>query len=135
MSSFFDPSDFLNVLGDLKEIEAGVHKSEAKLVRLAANEYKNDVQEVIQYVTGTLRRSIHVETSMEGVNHIALVGTNVPYARRLEYGFIGKDSLERTYHQAPAPRWRPTFDNNLRKYESIIAGAFNRAYWEGGNQI
>jgi phage gpG-like protein len=130
--SFFDFSQFLNVLTDMDKIQENVTKKEAKAVKLAAQEYSNDVKKVIQYVTGTLRRSIHVETSMEGINHIALVGTNVPYARRLEYGYIDTDSLGRNYHQAPAARWRPTFDNNLRKYEAIIKGTFNRDDWIGG---
>lgn len=117
----FDFSDFLNVIPDMEKIAAGIKKEEMAAVKLAANEYKSDVQKVIQYQTGTLRRSIHVETEMEGLKPISLVGTDAPYARRLEYGFIGEDSLGRTYHQAPAARWRPTFDNNLRKYESMIA--------------
>ena len=32
--------------------------------------------------------------------------TNVPYSRRLEFGFVGRDSLGRNYNQGPRPYWR-----------------------------
>lgn len=128
-----DFSNFLNVIDDMENVAKRMKKSEATAVSLAANAYKNDVQEVIQYKTGTLRRSIHVENQMEGLSPVSVVGTDVPYARRLEYGFISKDSLERQYHQYAAPRWRPTFDNNLRKYERIIRDALDGKV--GGDQI
>lgn len=37
-------------------------------------------------------------------NLTAYAGSNVPYAKRLEFGFFGTDSLGRTYHQ-PARPW------------------------------
>jgi hypothetical protein len=123
MASFFDMSDFSRVIDDITKVAQNVQKKEAVAVKLAANEYKTDVQVVIQYITGTLRRSVHVETSMEGAAPVALVGTDAPYARRLEYGFVDTDSLRRVYNQPPAPRWRPTFDNNLEKYKAMIAKA------------
>ena len=35
------------------------------------------------------------------------VGTNVEYAPRVEYGYVGKDSLGRTYNQSGKPFLRP----------------------------
>lgn len=131
MSSFsFDFSCLAKMSRDIQKIGANVKKNEAAVVKLAANEYKNDVQAIIQYKTGTLRRSVHVEMTSEGLRQVALIGTDAPYARRLELGFVDKDSLGRVYNQAPQPRWRPAWDNNLAKYERMIKGAFNRAQWE-----
>jgi hypothetical protein len=126
----FDFSCLAKMSRDIQKIGTNVKKNEAAVVKLAANEYKNDVQAIIQYKTGTLRRSVHVEMTSEGLKQVALIGTDAPYAKRLEHGFMDKDSLGRVYHQSPAPRWRPAWDTNLPKYERIIKGAFNRAQWE-----
>lgn len=80
---------------------------------------QNAAKSKAPYLTGTLRRSIHIggHTGQAGDfagNDIGgngpreiLVGTNVPYARRIEYGFSGADSLGRVYHQAAQPYLRP----------------------------
>jgi hypothetical protein len=41
-------------------------------------------------------------------------GTNVEYARRIEYGFQGADSLGRNYSQAAQPYLRPAVDEDGR---------------------
>jgi len=125
-----DLSDLMRLVKDTDSITAFVSKAEGPVVELTANEYKNDVQAVIQYKTGTLRRSVHVERRKEAGHAVALVGTDAPYARRLEYGFSGADSLGRVYHQAPDPRWRPVWDNNHIKYERMMRGVFVRGEWE-----
>lgn len=56
--------------------------------------------------TGDYRRSWHMR--VHGMR--ATVGTNKPQGRRLEYGFVGTDSLGRTYNQAPRPHVRPAVD-------------------------
>jgi len=56
-----------------------------------------------QVRTGAYVRSINLEVSPSGWR----VYTNAPQARRLEYGFVGTDSLGRHYSQAPLPHWRP----------------------------
>ena len=100
-------------------------------LKLAANEYKNDVQAGSPYKTGTLRRSIHVEPVSgiikdgEGRAYV-LVGTDLPYARRLEYGFVGPDKRGRTFHQAPRPYFRPPLDQNFKKYQDIYLAAMGR---------
>jgi hypothetical protein len=82
------------------------------------------------FVTGTLRRSLHVGGATElspgfnpsegytdiGGQEVTLdrakveVGTNLVYAPRVEFGFSGKDSLGRVYNQPPNPYLRPAFD-------------------------
>lgn len=43
-----------------------------------------------------------------GIISVALrVFTDNPYAARLEFGFIGTDSLGRNINQGPRPYWRP----------------------------
>ena len=44
-----------------------------------------------------------------------VVGTNVEYGRRVEMGFVGTDSLGRTYNQAPKPYLRPALEKNRSK--------------------
>jgi hypothetical protein len=60
-------------------------------------------------VTGDYRRSIttaiYVSPDRSGI--LAVVGTNKPQGRRLEYGFIGVDALGRHYNQPPYPHFRP----------------------------
>ena len=40
------------------------------------------------------------------------IGTKVDYARRIEFGFVGPDSLGRNYNQAAQPYLRPALDEN-----------------------
>lgn len=58
--------------------------------------------------TGDYRRSIHAEegTGLGGVFAVR-VGTNKPQGRRLEFGFVGTDSLGRFFHQPPYAHFGP----------------------------
>lgn len=105
----------------LKEIE----RNASRAVRLAGQAYANDVKMLSPYKTGTLRRSIHVEkVVVDGEQTYVVVGTDLPYARRQEYGFYGMtDSLGRTYHQLPRPYFRPPLDTEMSKYIAIMKGA------------
>ena len=60
--------------------------------------------------SGTLRRSWH--TTSVGP-YEANVGPTMIYARRIELGFEGPDSLGRVYHQAPKPYVRPAYDETF----------------------
>lgn len=58
-------------------------------------------------ITGDYKRSWNVRF-LGGIGAVsAEVGTNAPQARRLEYGFVGTDSLGRHYHQPPFPHVAP----------------------------
>lgn len=57
--------------------------------------------------TGDYRRSIAFTLTREGNLPVAVVSTNAPQARRLEYGFMDVDVLGRNYRQSPFPHWRP----------------------------
>jgi len=46
---------------------------------------------------------------------VGAIGTNVEYARRLELGFVGTDSLGRTYNQKPRPHLIPAYERHRLK--------------------
>ena len=134
----FDISCLSRMSKDIQKIGENVKKNERVAVKLAGNEYKNDVQPLLQYKSGTLRRSVHVEPSEENGHPIALVGTDVIYAKQREYGGIikaknGPYLRFKTYdgnwvttkqvYQPPHPAWRPAWDNNLPKYRDIMMAA------------
>ncbi|MFD7639577.1 hypothetical protein ACFV4P_02895 [Kitasatospora sp. NPDC059795] len=60
--------------------------------------------------TGDYRRSWTTEVRATAAGVEAVVGTNKPQANRLEYGFVGADSLGRVYHQPPLPHVGPSVD-------------------------
>ena len=73
-------------------------------------------------LSGRLRASITHEVQT-GVNSITgRVGSNVPYARRLELGFFGADERGRNYNQAARPFLRPALQENLPRILQIIGG-------------
>ena len=121
----FDTAGLGALVTDLDKIADGIVKNEKRAVKLAGQAYANDVKVLAPYKTGTYRRSIHVETTTDGLRQVALVGTNVQYGRRLEYGFYGADSAGRNYQQYPRPHWRPAWDANLDKYIRIMFAALN----------
>ncbi|MFI6054079.1 HK97 gp10 family phage protein [Streptomyces violascens] len=57
--------------------------------------------------TGDYRRSWTHTVQTSGQTVVGTVGTNKPQARRLEYGFVGADSLGRVYDQQPYPHVGP----------------------------
>lgn len=98
----------------------------------------NEAKRLAPYETGNLRRSIHV--GGEGVEGNTTgsdiggqevgrdyaevsVGTNVEYARRRELGFMGTDSLGRTYHDPATPYLRPAVESQKGAVQQEIADA------------
>ncbi|TQF05561.1 HK97 gp10 family phage protein [Kitasatospora acidiphila] len=80
-------------------------------------------------VTGDYRRSWthEVRTVSGGVE--AVVGTNKPQARRLEFGFVGPDILDRVFHQPPYPHVAPA----VAQIEPLFTAAMARLA-EGSGQ-
>jgi len=66
--------------------------------------------------TGRLRSSITHE--IEGLT--GRVGSNVEYARRIELGFVGVDSLGRKFNQKPYPYLRPALHKNEKKILALF---------------
>lgn len=81
-----------------------------------------------QVITGDYRRSWTTEVHRGGDSIVAVVGTNRPQARRLEYGFNGQDSLGRTYHQPPFPHMGPGTDAVEADVYRMIDFALNKGW-------
>jgi HK97 gp10 family phage protein len=75
---------------------------------------EGDAKRLAPYLTGTLRRSIHTETSSDRGGAQARVGTNVEYAPHLEFG---------TRRQRPQPYLRPAFDGAKNRVRQEVADA------------
>lgn len=100
---------------------------------------QNAAKEQAPFLTGTLRRSIHIggheelnpdgeggnvpDPEVDGVAVTVYIGTDVAYARRLEYGFNGTDSLGRQYSQAARPYLRPAADENQAAVRTEVGEA------------
>jgi phage gpG-like protein len=102
-----------------------------------ANEWKRRAP----YESGNYRRSVHVggegvgggttgsdiggQTATSTGAEVA-VGTNVEYGPRLEYGFVGTDSLGRTYHQPARPHARPAIEAAQPEAEREVIAALRQ---------
>jgi HK97 gp10 family phage protein len=71
--------------------------------------------------TGKLRDSIHAAATIDTPEKQERnVAPETPYARRIELGFIGPDSLGRMFHQPARPYMRPAFDTEREKAAAAI---------------
>ncbi|MGW3246578.1 HK97 gp10 family phage protein [Streptomyces sp. NPDC001070] len=61
--------------------------------------------------TGDYRRSWTHEMHVGGDAVTAVVGTNKPQAARLEYGYVGPDSLGRVFNQPPYAHVGPAVES------------------------
>jgi hypothetical protein len=72
-------------------------------------------------VSGRLFKSISSLVTLEANgNVIGLIGSDAPYAARLELGFVGTDRLGRVYNQAPRPAFRPALAMSLGTIKRIF---------------
>lgn len=96
------------------------------------------------WLSGNLGRSSHIEPGPKpsGIKRssgaglgapqpsttrvVVHIGTDVDYAKRLEYGFSGQDSLGRTYNQPPNPTLRPAFDESKDRALAVIGRDLGR---------
>jgi len=108
----------------------------------AAAIFENEEKETVPVLTGNLRDHIHTETVTDTpqVQTLAVTpivdapnkyGFEPPYARRIELGFIGTDSLGRHYHQAAQPFVGPAFDNKQDEARSAIEDGVKSGLSEG----
>lgn len=78
--------------------------------------------------TGDYRGSWGVEDVNEGPGAVARsAGTDRAQARRLEYGFVGTDSMGRTYDQQPYPHMGPAVDTIEPIFHAAMAKAAEQA--------
>jgi HK97 gp10 family phage protein len=85
--------------------------------------------------TGRLRDSIHTAaTSDTAEKQERNIAPDTPYARRIEYGFIGPDSLGRMFHQPAQPYMRPAFDTERDRAAAAIKDSVYAGLDEAMNQ-
>lgn len=73
-------------------------------------------------VSGRLYGSITGVVERQNKQVVGAVGTNVAGARRLEKGFVGKDTRGRVIDQKPRPYLAPGFANSVEKIKKILGG-------------
>lgn len=78
-------------------------------------------------LTGNLYGSIQIDHTLGDVDGwgAATVYTNVEYARRLELGFYGTDSLGRSYSQPPYPFFSRAVEGSVEEFRSVMQRAVN----------
>ncbi|WP_433547168.1 HK97 gp10 family phage protein [Streptomyces sp. CA-294286] len=100
-------------------LDRGARRSVAAaetVMRLGAQSLVQQVQQNAsgrpgpRVITGRYRASWRSEVHRGGSVIVAEVGSAAPQARRLEFGFIGVDSLGRHYAQRPFPHLGPAVD-------------------------
>ncbi|MFD3667180.1 HK97 gp10 family phage protein [Streptomyces sp. NPDC058672] len=83
------------------------HSAKALVVQVQRNASGRPGPRVI---TGKYRASWRSEVHRGGPVVIGEVGTSAAQGRRLEFGFVGADSLGRHYHQPPFPHLGPAVE-------------------------
>lgn len=106
----------------LKQTEDELPKALEAGLTTGALLIQNSAKKKVVKRTGTLSRSIHTKTVEYTKKKVSVaVGTDVEYARRIEYGFSGKDSLGRNYNQSPRPYLRPALDEQKDEAAKVAA--------------
>lgn len=107
----------------------------------AAQLFEDEAKALVDVRTGNLRDHIHTETVTDQDLVQTLMVTPIDeaankygfepeYARRVELGFIGTDSLGRHYHQPPFPYMRPARDNKQDEAKDAIVTGIQSAIAE-----
>ena len=117
------PVDDAGTLAALDALIVRIRAAEAAAVKGAALIVQSAGMEKTPVLSGTLRRS----WKMESKGLAAFVGPTMVYARRIELGFKGPDSLGRVYNQAPNPYVKPALDESLPAIQSYVSTTFARA--------
>jgi len=105
--------------------------SQAHSGRVYGNHQASAAGETPAVDTGAYVNSIVTQlVNSNETEAFAEVGTGSVQAMRLEYGFVGRDSLGRLYNQLPRPHFRPAFDNNVEKIKAAVR-AWSKKQIEG----
>jgi len=115
----------IEIHGD-KEIDRALEragKAFSEPVIMAALETGAQIVEVdakirVPKKTRQLEKSIHTK-SIEG-SFAVIICTGEPYAKRIERGFVGRDSLGRRYNQPAQPYLRPALNENRERIFNIV---------------
>ena len=108
---------------------SGCEKDVGTALVAGAQLVRNEARLRAPRVSGTLRKSIEVGNLQSFAGDVYVeVGTNLVYARRVEYGFNGADSLGRVYHQAAQPYLEPACEAKAREVGEEVEKAV-RQLW------
>lgn len=99
----------------LRTTQVRARKISKRLPNKMAKELRNEVRSQAR----RFRRTGGYEASI--VTRGGIVLTKHPAARRLEKGFVGRDSMGRIYHQAPRPHWRPAIEKIKKRMREEAA--------------
>ncbi|MGX1668612.1 HK97 gp10 family phage protein [Streptomyces sp. NPDC055400] len=129
-ATFRDPSQLAAALnrGGTAAVSAAEtamrHGAKALVVQVQRNASGRPGPRVI---TGRYRASWQSDAHRAGPVIVAEVGTNAPQGRRLEFGFVGVDSLGRHYNQPPFPHLGPAVNAFgpvlVRELRNAVSGA------------
>lgn len=111
-------------LAGITRVDKAVDAAVTDALSIAAMEAANAARQRAPYKTGTLRRSIQVQ---ERGPRDVVVGSRLPYAARIEYGFSGRDRLGRLYNQPAQPYLRPAMEETRGTMTRIFAEEVRRA--------
>lgn len=111
-------------LHGIARADQAIDRAVTDALQIAGMEAANAARQRAPYKTGTLRRSIQVREI--GPRDVA-VGSLLPYAARIEYGFAGRDRLGRVYNQAAKPYLRPAMEETRQTMARIFAEEVRRA--------
>lgn len=93
-----------------RRIDKAAHKSASLIMRNIQMNLSGSRAGMPGKVTGQYQNNWRVVKLDNDPNPIYGVITTAPQSDRLEYGFVGADSLGRMYHQAPMPHRRPAVE-------------------------
>jgi hypothetical protein len=96
----------------VKYIQNALKDGLENIVSVGALPIEQEAKAIVVVDTGALRDSIHTEIEVESpTKALGKIGSGLPYATRIEFGFVGTDSLGRHYNQAAQPYLRPAMDS------------------------
>lgn len=124
MTVYFSVHGLSEVTAGLTRMGAQLHEATAAATMAAAHLVQRNVMAEAPVVTGTLRRSVHTEGPF---GTMARVGPATVYARRVELGFTGADSLGRNYDQAANPYTQRGYEASLDEIGEIYRRAWRAA--------
>jgi hypothetical protein len=113
----------MHLRGELIETVSGQRSGEEyKVPGTASTRYTASAPgEAPAVLFGQLRNAMTVKFEQDNKQIQAYIGVRgVPYARRLELGFVGKDSLGRAYSMEPRPFFYITYEQQRNTIKKIM---------------
>ena len=92
-------------------------------VKIAPRDMARPPKDLRPKVSGSLRNSLTSESHMQG-DMTFIIQDGVEYGLRQELGFVGEDSLGRTYNQAARPFITPSVEKWRDKFLQAFEGLF-----------